>query len=80
MCVGTAAVICPIGELTYGDKVYTINNFQTGPWPRSSTIPLRESSGARRRTPTAGPAACKSGCGTDGLSEPTKSRHIFSQG
>ena len=31
MCVGTAAVICPIGELTYGDKVYTINNFQTGP-------------------------------------------------
>ena len=31
MCVGTAAVICPIGKLTYGDKVYTINNFQTGP-------------------------------------------------
>ena len=31
MCVGTAAVICPIGELTYEGKAYTINNFQTGP-------------------------------------------------
>ena len=25
MCVGTAAVICPIGELTYEGKAYTIN-------------------------------------------------------
>ena len=25
------AVICPIGELTYEGKAYTINNFQTGP-------------------------------------------------
>ena len=31
MCVGTAAVICPIGELTYEGKAYTINNIQTGP-------------------------------------------------
>ena len=30
-CIGTAAVICPIGELTYEGKAYTINNFQTGP-------------------------------------------------
>ena len=29
-CVGTAAVISPIGELTYQGKDYTINNFQIG--------------------------------------------------
>ena len=31
MCVGTAAVICPIGELTYEGKEYVINDFKTGP-------------------------------------------------
>ena len=31
MCVGTAAVICPIGELTYQGKEYVINDFKTGP-------------------------------------------------
>ena len=31
LCVGTAAVICPIGELTYQGKEYIINNFETGP-------------------------------------------------
>lgn len=31
MCVGTAAVICPIGELTYEGKDYVINDFKIGP-------------------------------------------------
>ena len=31
MCVGTAAVICPIGELTYKGKDYVINDFKIGP-------------------------------------------------
>ena len=30
MCVGTAAVICPIGELTYKGKDYVINDFKIG--------------------------------------------------
>ena len=30
-CVGTAAVICPIGELTYKGKDYVINDFKIGP-------------------------------------------------
>ena len=29
-CVGTAAVICPIGELYYHDKPYVINHFEIG--------------------------------------------------
>ena len=29
-CVGTAAVICPIGELYYNDKPYIINHFEIG--------------------------------------------------
>ena len=29
-CVGTAAVICPIGELYYHDKPYIINHFEIG--------------------------------------------------
>ena len=29
-CVGTAAVICPIGELYYNDKPYVINHFEIG--------------------------------------------------
>jgi branched-chain amino acid aminotransferase len=28
---GTAAVISPVGEIKYGDKVITINDNQTGP-------------------------------------------------
>ena len=28
---GTAAVISPVGELKYKDKVVTINDFKTGP-------------------------------------------------
>ena len=28
---GTAAVVCPIGELTYQGKEYVINDFKTGP-------------------------------------------------
>ena len=31
LCVGTAAVICPIGELTYKDREYTINDGKIGP-------------------------------------------------
>ena len=31
MCVGTAAVICPIGELTYKGKDYVINDVKIGP-------------------------------------------------
>ena len=31
LCVGTAAVVCPIGELTYQGKEYVINDFKTGP-------------------------------------------------
>ena len=27
---GTAAVVSPIGQLSYGDKNYTVNNFQIG--------------------------------------------------
>ena len=35
MCVGTAAVICPIGELTYGGKVIYHQQLPDRPWPRS---------------------------------------------
>ena len=31
LCVGTAAVVCPIGELTYQGTEYVINDFKTGP-------------------------------------------------
>ena len=29
---GTAAVISPVGIISYKDKEYTINNNETGPW------------------------------------------------
>jgi len=29
---GTAAVVSPVGKITYKEKEYTINNNQTGPW------------------------------------------------
>ena len=34
LCVGTAAVICPIGSLTYGGKEYVINDSKIGPLAR----------------------------------------------